>query len=595
MMDSHVVESKKKSKKTTLLQVYMWAVSFMYPYKWVLSLLIICVLVETGVTIAIPKFIQYFTDTILISGDVEQFKIFIGILIGAVTVMILFVAWRNICERIVQEKACRDLQYSIYAHLRTLGFAYFEKHPIGESLSLMNSEVASLQDFYRRMFPWMINGLLFSVLAITLMMTLSVKLSIVMLLGFLFYYIFGPYLDKQGSLYAKKLSDDRIAFNQKTYESIASIQDIRANGAQKWDLALFMKYLRKFNKTMVKTYWFAYWRGTNRRLSYNIGALFIFIYGIHLVRTNGITTGEFIAFILLYFQTMHVLTSVVSAITEQRVLMHQAEKLYQFLKQTPAVQEVKNPIELANVQGNISLKHVSFAYSDESAILNHVNLHIQAGEKVAIVGESGGGKTTILKLLGRFYDPIKGEITLDGVPIHKLSFPALRENLGFVFQETYLFGTTVKENILFGKPHATEDEMIETAKAANAHTFIEGLPNGYDTLLGERGVKLSGGQKQRISIARMFIKNPPILLLDEATSALDNVSEKEVQSALERLMRGRTTITIAHRLSTIMDYDKIVLLDKGRIVESGTYETLVKQRQQFFELAMSSRKVGESI
>ncbi len=224
--------------------------------------------------------------------------------------------------------------------------------------------------------------------------------------------------------------------------------------------------------------------------------------------------------------------------------------------------ECANPVILPQVHGEIHFEEVSFGYSEERHILQHFNLRIRAGERVALVGMSGNGKSTALKLVGRFYDPLAGTVSLDNVPLTNLTLGQLRESIGYVFQETYLFGTTVKENIRFGNPDATEEQIVEAAMAASAHDFIALLPEGYDTFIGERGIKLSGGQRQRISIARMLLKNPKIVLLDEATSALDNISEKEVQQALDHLLIGRTTITVAHRLSTVQDYDRIILISK---------------------------------
>jgi ATP-binding cassette subfamily B protein/subfamily B ATP-binding cassette protein MsbA len=557
-----------------------------------LFLLILCGLIITGVELAIPKFIQYFIDTILGEQKSNQFITLIGLVAVLVVIMITFSALRNLIQRSLQERASRDMQFSIYSHLRKLGFAYFEKHPIGESLALMNTEVASLQNLYRQLLPWMINGFIFSVFSITLMATVSLKLSLILIPSFFLYYIFGPYLEKKASIYGKMMADDRVRFNQKIYESIASINDIRANSAEAWDLRGVKNRHKKLNKAMIKTYWFAYWRGTNRRMSYYIGGVAIIIYGVHLSQAGELSSGAFVAFLLYYFQTMHILTSVVTSITEQKVLMNQAENLYRFLQIPPVVQEAKQTENLDKAQGNISFQNVSFHYPDGPFVLNKFNLSIKAGQKVALVGASGNGKSTILKLIGRFYDPTEGKIFLDDKVIDKLSFEDLRGNLGFVFQETYLFGASVRDNILFGRPDASEDEVVDAAKAAYAHDFISELPQGYDTLLGERGVKLSGGQKQRISIARMFIKNPPIILLDEATASLDTISEKEVQDALYRLMHGRTTITVAHRLSTIRAYDNIVMVEEGRVFESGKYEELVDQQGAFYQLVVGKTLEG---
>ena len=575
-----------------MLKVYLWTLSFLRSYLFYLTIVLLCGLIITGSQLIIPKFIQYFIDQVPLKQDVQNFIWLLLAIVILVILIITFSAIRNITQRSLQEKASRDMQYSIYSHLRKLGFSYFEKHPVGESLGLMNTEVASLQNLYRHLLPWMINNFIYSIISIILMVTISWKLSLIIIPSLLLYYIFGPYLEKKASKYGKLMSDERVRFNQKLYESMASIHDIRANSAESWDLSGVERRYKQFNQMMIKTYWFAFWRGTNRRMSYYIGGIAIILVGTQLTLTGDMSTGSFVAFLLYYFQTMHILTSVVTSITEQRVLMDQAEKLYRFIKTPPEVLEDSNTIKRNKVYGNIEFQKVSFHYSDGPNVLNDFSLSIKAGQKVAIVGASGGGKSTILKLVSRFYDPTEGRILLDNHPIDKWSFQDLRKNLGIVFQETYLFGASVRENILFGRPDASEADIIEAAKASFAHDFIQELSDGYNTLLGERGVKLSGGQKQRISIARMFIKNPPVILLDEATASLDTISEKEVQAALQRLMHGRTTITVAHRLSTIQNYDHIILLSNGKVLESGNYKELMDQKGAFYHLSIGQRLEG---
>ncbi|MFD1412442.1 ABC transporter ATP-binding protein [Oceanobacillus jeddahense] len=583
----------KKKRKTYLFQVYLWTLSFLKPFKLQLCLLVFCALVITGSQLAIPKLIQYFIDDILNDSYSNTFVLLLSFVVILVIFNIVFSAINNIVKRSLQEKASRDMQFSIYSHLRKLGFAYFERHPIGQSLALMNTEVSALQNLYRQLLPWTINNAFFSIISLILMTMISWQLSLIIIPSLLLYYIFGPYLEKKASKYAKLTADQRVSYNQKIYESIASLNDIRANASESWDIANINNKHRQLNQNMVKTVWYAYLRGTNRRLSYYIGGIVIVIWGSHLTITGQISTGAFVAFLLYYFQAMHILTSVVTSITEQRVLMDQAEKLYLFMNIQPEVEEQVEASLPEPVKGQIIFKDVSFHYPNGARLLEGINLSVFSGQKVAIVGESGNGKSTIIKLIGRFYDPVKGQILLDNQPIHQLSFKDLRENLGFVFQETYLFGKSVRENILFGKPEAAEEEVIQAAKAAFAHNFILQLPQGYDTLLGERGLKLSGGQKQRISIARMFIKNPPVILLDEATAALDTVSEKEVQNALERLTQGRTTITVAHRLSTIKNYDHIIFIDNGKVQESGSYNELMEKKGAFYHLSLGQKLEGD--
>lgn len=502
------------------------------------------------------------------------------------------------CAGICRRRA-RDVQFSIFTHLRKLGFAYFERHPVGETLSFLNTEVTALQQMYRIHFPLLLNGVLFSAIALGMMIMTSPQLALIVVPSFLLYYLFGPRLERLASVTGKAMAAQRVEVNRKVYESMSALTELRVFSALRWDLQRYMQRLTAFNAAMVRTYWFAYWRGTNRRITYSLGALAVFIYGYHLLGRDLLTTGEFVAFLLYYFTAMHRLTVVVTHITEQKVLMHQAEKLYDFMQMQPAVSEAEQPAVLKQVQGAMALRAVTFAYDDGPPILRDMTLEVRAGERLAIVGASGEGKSTILKLLGRFYDPQSGVIELDGVPVDRLSFEALRGSLGMVMQETYLFGASVRDNIRFGDPAAEDNEVEAAARAAYAHDFIMALPEGYDTRVGERGVRLSGGQKQRIAIARMMIKQPRIILLDEATSALDNASEAEVQQAFDTLLSGKTVIAVAHRLSTVRNFDRIALMHDGRIAECGTYEELLAQDGLFRRLveagAGSDRTSGQEV
>jgi len=306
-----------------------------------------------------------------------------------------------------------------------------------------------------------------------------------------------------------------------------------------------------------------------------------------------ITLGGFVAFVLLYMNTMFRLTMLVTMLTEQKLIINQTIPLYQFMHKSIDIEDPKDPVVLDKVRGQLTFEHVCFGYGDAANVINGFTLAIKPGEKVAFVGASGNGKSTMFKMIGRFYDPTSGFIKLDGVPITSLSLEQLRESIGYVFQETYLFGSSVKENIRFGRPEATDEEVIEAAKAAYAHDFIMALPEGYDTLVGERGMKLSGGQKQRISIARMFVKQPAVILLDEATSSLDNVSEYEVQRALDEVLVGRTTIAIAHRLSTVKHFDTIVVIHEGRVAEAGSYDSLIASRGLLYQLEAGAMEGSE--
>jgi ATP-binding cassette subfamily B protein/subfamily B ATP-binding cassette protein MsbA len=392
-------------------------------------------------------------------------------------------------------------------------------------------------------------------------------------------------LERKASVSGKEMSQNRIEENQKAYESVSAAMELRAFSAHGWDMNRYNEKVTAHNRSMIRTYWYAYLRGTNRRLTYYAGAIAVFIYGYHLIQNDLLTVGGFVSFLLYYFAAMHRLTAVVTSVTEQKVLMYQAEKLHQFIRRKPLVEPPAEPVRRDSIQGEIRFERVSFSYDYGRPVLKEMDLVVRPGQRVALVGQSGCGKSTALKLIGRFYDPDSGSVRIDGILVRELSPDSLGHALGYVFQDTYLFGASVKENIRFGQPDATDEEVELAAKAAYAHDFITELPDGYDTLVGERGVRLSGGQKQRISIARMFIKNPAVVLLDEATSALDNTSEREVKLALDRLLADRTVIAVAHRLTTISDFDAIAMMEDGRVIEFGTYEELIAAGGAFKQLA----------
>jgi ATP-binding cassette subfamily B protein/subfamily B ATP-binding cassette protein MsbA len=575
---------KTPSDKLKLSKIYLWILSFLKPYLGTIALLILSGLIVSGSEILIPKLIQYFIDVIYPAENYRQFSYLLMSIAILCIIMFFATMAQNILQRVLREKAARDLQVAVFQHLRKLGFSYFERHPVGETLSFLNTEVAAIQEIYRMYLPSIIQDTLFAVVAVIILLSIHIKLTLLLVPCFLLYYLVGPYYEKKASIVAKMTTENRVQYNKQIYESISALPEFRAYGREAWDLQRFMSKLHVLVTNNLKGILYAYLRGTVRRLCTYSGAIAMFLYGAYLIKHDQLTVGGFVAFTLLYFFTIFKLTVIITNSTEQRLLMFQGEILYRFMHQTPDVQEAAKPIS-AQIRGRIEFSGVSFGYPSRPDVIQRFTLDIQPGEKIALVGSSGNGKSTVLKLAARFYDPLEGEIRLDGVPLNKLALDQLRDAMGYVFQETYLFGTTVRENILFGRPDATVEQVIEAAKAAFAHNFILELPEGYETLVGERGVKLSGGQKQRISIARLFLKNPAIVLLDEATSALDNQSEREVQRALDQLLKGRTTITVAHRLSTIRKVDRIVVMDQGSIAEVGSYDELMADQGLLYQLS----------
>lgn len=577
-------QSHDENTRVTAKQ-YTWALSFMRPYKnWVI-LLCTCSFITATCELLIPKFIQHFIDVIYPAKDIRGFVMGIFFILLVLAFKFGAGSGRELAQRIIQENTARDLQISIFQQLRRLGFSYYEKTPSGAILTLLNTEVSALQKLYRQYFPDLLQNAIFTCISFILMFSLSSTLTLMFLPCFLLYYLVGPYFEKKASWTAQNLAKSQMQFGQKVYESISALTELRASFSHLWDSQRVFHVTDLLNKYYVMRYWYAYWRGTVRRLSYYIGCIILFIYGFYAIQNQTLSVGEFVAFLLYYFNALHRLTSLITLITEQKVLLYQVKNLYEFMRVTPEVKELDQPYAPKIVHGQITFKDVHFSYPDKQQVLKGVTLTIHAGEKIAIVGKSGCGKSTLLKLIGRFYDPEKGEVLLDDVPVANYSFASLRNALSLVFQDVYLFGSSIRENIQFARPDATEEEIMEAARGAQLHEMIMNLPEGYDTLVGERGVKLSGGQKQRLSLARMFLRRAPIVILDEPTSALDNVTENLILQSFQDTLKHVTIITVAHRLSTIRDYDRIIVMDAGIVIETGNYDELVRRKGAFYRLA----------
>lgn len=546
----------------------------------------------TAGEMVVPKVIGIFIDQVLPEKNLNMFWGLLGSLTLVLGFVTLLKAWANLLEKEISEKAARDLQFTVFQKFRKLGFPYYEKHSVGESLSLMNTEVTALTGLYRDYLPPLLKHLFIVIVIFLFLVTINVQLVLLVIPILIIYYFIGPIMEKKTIHATIENTEDRITLNEKYYESMSALTELRAHHRTSWDLTRMQHLLDRYNKSWGKVEIFAWLRGVPRRLIVYGGAAALYIYGIHLVQVGTLTVGEFVTFALYFTILTFDITFIMTMLIEVKIIMVQARRLYGVIEMKPEVQEHAQSNLVHQVNGKLEFQNVDFSYENTGKVVSNFTLTIYQGEKVALVGESGSGKTTILKLIGRFYDPTDGVVLLDDISLKSLSFQQLRTSVGFVFQETYLFGTSIKENIRFGQPSATDEEIILAAKSAQAHDFIMKLPNGYDTEVGERGYKLSGGQRQRIAIARMFIKDPKIIVLDEATSALDNVSERKVKRALDQLLVGRTTIAVAHRLSTIEDYDRIVVMDRGEIVEVGCYEHLMERKGYFYQLSKGVRQIG---
>lgn len=566
---------------------YWWAMKYVLFFKSWIVLIIAASLCLSVIGMVLPNLLHLFTDRLITGTATGQL---LGTMVAAFGLALLvqtaIQGGLNRWKTTLSQQAMRKLHGHMFRQLRRLGIAYSESKPSGEVLSLYHNEVQATQSLFTSYFPSTIGNVIFLLISFTYLCSLHWVLACSILPFFLSYYLIGPHFERKAAWLSKEQAEKASLLNQQIYNSVSSLLEARYMNADEWDHRQVNERQEAFIQTSYKQNFNAYMRGTVRRLSIAFGSVFIFFLGAWYVQHHALTVGGFIAFIYLYFTVIGRLTILVTDLTEQKVISQQIVRLYDFFREVPAVQEAAKPRRPPVIRGELRVERVSFSYAaqPERGIVRELSLHIHSGEKVAFVGPSGSGKSTLLKLLGRLYDPDHGTIYLDGMPLQQIAMANLREAVGYVFQETYLFPGSIRDNIRFGKLDATEEEIEAAAEAAFALGFIRELPDGFDTEIGERGFRLSGGQRQRIAIARVFIKNPALVFLDEATSALDNVSEQEVQKALLRLLEGRTTVTIAHRLSTVLHADRIFVIKDGGVAEEGTYAALMARGGIFYQL-----------
>ncbi|MGJ8475601.1 SAV1866 family putative multidrug efflux ABC transporter [Staphylococcus aureus] len=565
---------------------------FVKPYKYRIFATIIVGIIKFGIPMLIPLLIKYAIDGVInnhaLTTDekVHHLTIAIGI------ALFIFVIVRPPIEFIRQylaqwtsNKILYDIRKKLYNHLQALSARFYANNQVGQVISRVINDVEQTKDFILTglMNIWL--DCITIIIALSIMFFLDVKLTLAALFIFPFYiltvYVFFGRLRKLTRERSQALAEVQ-GFLHERVQGISVVKSfaIEDNEAKNFD----KKNTNFLTRALKHTRWNAYSFAAINTVT-DIGPIIVIGVGAYLAISGSITVGTlaaFVGYLELLFGPLRRLVASFTTLTQSFASM---DRVFQLIDED---YDIKNgvgaqPIEIK--QGRIDIEHVSFQYNDnEAPILKDINLSIEKGETVAFVGMSGGGKSTLINLIPRFYDVTSGQILIDGHNIKDFLTGSLRNQIGLVQQDNILFSDTVKENILLGRPTATDEEVVEAAKMANAHDFIMNLPQGYDTEVGERGVKLSGGQKQRLSIARIFLNNPPILILDEVTSALDLESESIIQEALDVLSKDRTTLIVAHRLSTITHADKIVVIENGHIVETGTHRELIAKQGAYEHL-----------
>ncbi len=574
---------------TRMIRRYL---EFVKPYKYRIFATIIIGIIKFGIPMLIPLLIKYAIDGVINNHALSTNEKFQHLAVAIGIALFIFLIVRPPIEYLRQylaqwtsNKILYDIRKQLYNHLQALSARFYANNQVGQVISRVINDVEQTKDFILTglMNIWL--DCVTIIIALSIMFFLDVKLTLAAIFIFPFYILTVYFFFGRLRQLTRKRSQALAEVQGFLHERVQGMSVIKSFAIEDNEAKNFDHRNKNFlSKAFKHTSWNAYSFAAINTVT-DLGPIIVIGVGAYLAINGSITVGTLAAFVGYLEQLFGPLRRLVASFTTLTQSFASMDRVFQLMDED---YDIKNgvgaqPIEIK--QGHIELKDVSFKYNDdESLVLKNINLNIERGDTVAFVGMSGGGKSTLINLIPRFYDVTQGEILIDNHNIKDFLTGSLRNQIGLVQQDNILFSDTVRENILLGRPDATEDEIIEAAKMANAHDFIMNLPQGYDTEVGERGVKLSGGQKQRLSIARIFLNNPPILILDEATSALDLESEAIIQEALDVLSKDRTTLIVAHRLSTITHADKIIVMQNGQIVETGTHNELIAKKGAYEHL-----------
>ncbi|MFY9595007.1 MAG: ABC transporter ATP-binding protein [Caldicoprobacterales bacterium] len=559
--------------------------SYYRPYLGLFFSVLVCAFVSAGVTLVIPLCTRYITKNVLAGNVANPLKEIYQV--GAL--MIFLVIIQNACNFYYDYRGHamgammeNDMRRELFQHYQKLSFSFYDEEKTGKLMSRITNDLLLLSELYHHGPEDYVVSLVKFFGAFVILININLKLALVVFAFLPIMALYSLYFNKKINVAIRKNYDRIGDINAQVEDSLSGIRVVKSFANEKLEIKKFDYQNNRFLESRKNIY-------RNEAYIYNGVNVFIHLITVALVVFGGVSIVKVsldLADLITFLMYISNLIEPVQKLNHMTVQFQEGisgfQRFMDILEIEPDIKDKPNAIELQKVRGDIEFRDVAFKYNeDQGYVLKNIDLKVKAGEYVALVGSSGVGKTTLCSLIPRFYELSEGAILLDGIDIKDIKLDSLRRNIGVVQQDVYLFSGTVLDNIRYGKPDASKEEVIQAAKKANAHEFIMNLPKGYDTDIGQRGIKLSGGQKQRLSIARIFLKDPPILIFDEATSALDNQSERIVQSSLEELAKDRTTFVIAHRLSTIRNAKRIIVLSDSGIEEEGNYEELMRLNGSF--------------
>lgn len=586
-MPINIVREDEELRESLNITLIRRLLTYLRPYTAEVIKTLLLMAAVIVVELFNPYMLKLGIDKYIAEGDWKNLFVLGGVMIVANIVAVVCSRLRMLIMGRVSNNIILTIRQQLYSHIQKLSFSFFDSRPTGKILSRIIGDVNSLNDVFANSVTSLVPELVKIVAVVVIMMVMNYRLGIVALITLPFmlvvFFFISTVSRKRWQIHRKKSSN----LNAFTHEDFSGIRVVQSFAAEQETSSTFLQLCNEWRDSFVRAVRINDFFWPTTEMSWGIGTILVFWFGSRMIETGNITPGLLVAFsgyVSMFWQPIMNISNFYNQLVTN---MAGAERIFEILDIEPDIKDRPDAKPLPEIKGDVSFRNVTFGYDEGQEVLKDVTFDVPAWQTVALVGSTGAGKTTIVNLISRFYEVTSGEVLIDGHNVNDVTLESLRSQIGVMPQDTFLFSATIMENIRYGKLDATDEEVIEAAKAVSAHDFIMKLEKGYQTEVNERGTRLSAGQRQLIAFARALLANPRILILDEATASIDTHTERLVQQGIQKLLDGRTSFVIAHRLSTIRNADRIMVVEEGGIAESGTHEELIRLRGQYYNLYTS--------